>query len=335
MGAETSASVVVATYTVERWEQLVRCVDSMHEQTRAPLEIIVAVDHNDDLLERCRAKWPEGATGVPVRVISSAEPTAPASVRTSHRRTNSGRPHGGGGTRHAGARVASGTVICFIDDDAWADPTWLEFLLAPYDHLSTVAVGGRPIPEFESKRPSWFPESFDWIFGCDYDELPKTLAPTTRLIGANFSLRSDVFRQLGGFKTVDLEDLYICMQLAKVYPPEGILYEPKSVVHHFVPQWRTTWKYFCSRCYFVNRDKVRTFEVLGEAASLAPELAFVQSMMVRQTRNLSRRFLRGDLKSLPRLAAAYCGVVCAGVGHLVGSAQQIARRYQARHPVEP
>lgn len=313
-----TVSVVIATFTKERWNQLTHCVESVQRQTAPPLEIIVAVDHNDELFAQCEEHWKDSGSSVPVRVIASQEHTAPDEYRTSPQRTQSGRPHGGGGTRGAGALVASGDVVAFIDDDAWAEPDWLEHLLAPFSDPNVVAVGGKPVPEAEGSVPRWYPMSFYWIFGCAYEGLPTSLAPTTRLIGANMSLRATAFKDLGGFQTVDLEDLFVCARLSHEYPTSAVLYEPRAVVHHWVPRHRTTWRYFYRRCFFVNREKVRTFELLGTAASFRPELVFVGSVLAGHTVSSVRRFVRGDFWAVPQLFVTYLGVTFAGLGNLCG-----------------
>src|SRR5207245_11307143 len=99
--------------------------------------------------------------------------------------------------RDSVAGAARGDIIVAFDDDAWPEPDCLEHLLAPYGDPAVVAVGGKTVPEFETRRPQWFPRSMDWIFGCAYEGLPTTLAPTPRLIGANMSVRSSAFRALG------------------------------------------------------------------------------------------------------------------------------------------
>jgi glucosyl-dolichyl phosphate glucuronosyltransferase len=326
--------VIVAAYTLDRWECLVRCVNSLQDHTHDPDKIVLSIDHNEELFTKCEHEWEAKKARIPVRVIRSGEHTAPDRVRTSSQRVNSGRPHGGGGTRHAGALVASSEVLVFIDDDAWAEPTWLAAMLAPYQDPGVVAVGGRPLPEFEGDRPKWFPESFDWIFGCDYDGLPQQLGPTTRLIGASLSVRADVFRLIGGFATVDLDDLYMCMRLAHQYASSAVLYEPRAVVHHYVPVRRTTWQYFCRRSFYVNRDKVRTFDALGEAASLGPEINFVRLMLFQQTSKHLRQLAHGDGVAVLKLGAMYCAVALAGLGHVTGVVQLRLARWSRSQPPE-
>ncbi len=48
--AQVDVSVVVATYNAKRRDELDACLSAIRRQTVAPLEVIVVVDHNPDLL---------------------------------------------------------------------------------------------------------------------------------------------------------------------------------------------------------------------------------------------------------------------------------------------
>src|SRR5215213_5707044 len=115
--ADTAASVVVSTYNEARWEDLAACVRSLEAQASPPLETIVVVDHNPGLLERAAEAFP-GA-----RVVSNS------------------RSRGLAGARNTGTDVASGSVVAFIDDDARAEPAWLERLEECFADASVVGAG--------------------------------------------------------------------------------------------------------------------------------------------------------------------------------------------------
>jgi glucosyl-dolichyl phosphate glucuronosyltransferase len=306
MGHEVlTVSVVVCAYTEDRWELLQRAVISVQEQRRAPLEVIVCVDHNDTLLERCRQHWgePTARADVPVAVMANKY---------------EGRL---GSARNSAAEVARGDVIAFLDDDAWADPDWLDRLLAPYTDDMVVAVGGAPIPEFERSRPDWFPPEFDWVFGCAYAGLPEERAPVARLIGANMSVRRDALAEIGGFHSDNHDDMDMCHRLKHVRPVQQLVYEPAARVHHFVPSGRTTWGYFWRRCFFVNRGKVAAFRQMEGAASLSADFGFVAGALSRGVTKGLREALRGDAWGVVRAAAIVAGVVLAGSGHVAGTWQ--------------
>ena len=300
-----TVSVVICAYTEDRWELLLQSVASVQHQSRIPLEIIVCVDHNEPLFERCRQQWADQAESpsVPVVVLANKYP---------------GRL---GSARNSAAEVAHGDIVAFLDDDAWADPDWLDRLLSPYGNEAVVAVGGAPLPEFEAARPGWFPFEFDWVFGCAYSGLPETQAPVARLIGANMSVRRLALVDIGGFHSDNHDDMDMCHRLKDLRPAEHIIYEPMAQVHHFVPAARTTWGYFWRRCFFVNKGKVGAFRQMEGAANLSADIGFVGRALSHGVSRGLRQALKGDAWGAARAATILAGVVLAGSGHVAGSLQ--------------
>ena len=120
---------------------------------------------------------------------------------------------------------------------------------------SIVAVGGAPLPWYETARPRWFPLEFDWVFGCAYRGLPTFTAPAWHLIGANLTVPHSAFDAVGGFHSVDFDDFDLCLRLAAAFPGHYLMYEPRAVVYHHVPADRVSWQYFWRRPYYVNKAK--------------------------------------------------------------------------------
>src|SRR3954464_10645585 len=82
-----STAVVICTYTLDRWDDLAAAVESMRAQTTAPADIVVVIDHNDELHRRAAAAWPD------LRVIA-----------------NHG-PQGLSGARNTGAEAATAEIV--------------------------------------------------------------------------------------------------------------------------------------------------------------------------------------------------------------------------------
>jgi GT2 family glycosyltransferase len=302
-------------------------VASVEAQTRPPVELILCIDHNPELLERCRERWGKEVSpaGFPIHVVRNRFEQDDEDAGVHVKAHGSKRRFGAGWARNSGAETALGDILVFLDDDAAADPNWLEHLLAPYEDPGTVAVGGAPLPNYETGRPAWFPANFDWVFGCAYEGMPKNLAPLAHLIGANMSVRRSVFEKVGGFHSIDFDDLDLCMRVAKECPGQDVLYEPRAIVHHYVPAQRVTWHYFWRRCFFVNREKIHAFADMGSAANIRAEREFVRRAMTSQVLVEVGELLRGRWVGLTRLGAMVVGVVMAGSGHVVGRTQLLLR----------
>jgi glycosyltransferase involved in cell wall biosynthesis len=295
-----TVSVVVCAYTSDRWALTTRAVASVEAQTSPPIEIIVCIDHNDELLRKSEEYFglERPAGSIPIMVLANKY---------------DGRL---GSARNTGVEFASGDVVAFIDDDAAAEPDWLERLIPPYDGEGVGAVGGEAVPEFELDWPRWYPHQFAWVFGCSYEGLPKTLGPVKHLIGASMSARRAVLQELGGFQSDNHDDMDISHRIA--HAGYKVLYEPRAIVHHWVPVPRTTWRYFWRRCFYVNQSKVQAFANMEDAASLGAELAFVGRTLTTGVQAEMRHVARGDLYGFVRVGAMVAGIGLAGLGHVSG-----------------
>jgi glucosyl-dolichyl phosphate glucuronosyltransferase len=310
-----TVSVIICAYTEDRWELLLRSVTSVREQTLQPCEIIVCIDHNDALFRRCAAYWTEFAAATPqIRVIQNKY---------------DGRL---GCARNTAVETAAGEILAFLDDDAAADKNWLEILVVPYRDERIGAVGGRPIPVFETGRPAWFPMQFDWVFGCAYKGLPTSRGPLAHLIGANMSVRRTLLEQVGGFHSDNHDDMDMCLRVAHIGGREAVVYEPAATVRHFVPASRPTWKYFWRRCFFVNKGKVEAFAQMGDAATLGAEARFVLYALSKGVLQEISQAAKGDAHALLRSAAIIAGVGLAAAGHVVGRIEPAWRPRGRRRP---
>jgi GT2 family glycosyltransferase len=307
-------SAIVCAYTEDRWELMLQAVASVQTQTLQPCEIILCIDHNETLFRRCAAHWADFAASTPpIRVIQ-----------------NKYEGHLGS-ARNTAAEIAAGEILAFLDDDAAADKDWLAILTAPYQDERIGAVGGRPIPVFETGRPVWFPAQFDWVFGCAYEGLPTSRSPLAHLIGANMSVRRILLEQVGGFHSDNHDDMDMCHRVAHLRGSDAVIYEPAATVRHFVPASRPTWKYFWRRCFFVNKGKVEAFAQMGDAATLGAEARFVWYALTKGVARGILQTAKGDARGLARAAAIVAGVGLAAAGHIAGRIELARRLRRQRH----
>src|SRR5665213_2602093 len=172
-----NTSVVICAYTMDRWDALAAAVQSSLDQTMPPDEVVVVIDYNEELHRRA------------ARELNGAQVLVLANRSTK----------GLSGARNTGVAVSSGDIIVFLDDDAYAEPDWLEHLVAPMSDPKVVGAGGWVLPHWEGKAAAWLPETFYWILGCSYSGLPENNASVRNPIGANMAINRRVFTQVGGF----------------------------------------------------------------------------------------------------------------------------------------
>jgi GT2 family glycosyltransferase len=249
-------SVVVCAYTFERLELTSACIRAVFAQPELP-EVIVVTDHNDELGEALRMRFP-GATVIP----------------NSHRR-------GLGGARNTGVENASSELVAFVDDDAEPSPAWLAGLDDGLRDPNVVAVGGDAEPVWEGSRPDWFPDEYLWVVGCSYLGMAKT-GSVRNPIGCNMAFRRQVLITVGGFDEMlgrignvpfGLEETELCVRLTNADASARIVMVSDAAVRHHVPPARQRPAYFLQRCFYegVGKSQLRH---LATSAALSSERSY-------------------------------------------------------------
>jgi GT2 family glycosyltransferase len=210
----TTASVVVITY--RRPDYVRTCLQHLAEQTVKPVRVIV-VDSS-----------PDTATRDVVRDFPNVE----------YRRNDRGV-----GTmatsRAIGITDLEENVVAFVDDDAFAEPLWLEKLLEAYADPDVVAAGGRALNGQPGEADEGIGEiglllpdgRLTGFFAAD----PAAVIDVDHMLGANMSYRLDAIRSAGGIRdfypgTCLREDSDMALRLRR--NGGRIVYTPFAVVKH-------------------------------------------------------------------------------------------------------
>lgn len=303
-----NTSVIICAYTMERWQDLVEAVESLHKQTAQPHEIIVVIDHNPELLQRVHAEI-DSVTCVP----------------NAHKQ-------GLSGARNTAIELAQGDILAFMDEDAAAAPNWLELLEAGFTGPKVLGVGGGIVPNWVDVEPKWFPSEFNWVVGCTYTGLPESLAPIRNLIGCNMAFRREVFETVGGFRTgmgrigkvpVGCEETELCIRALQHYDGGSFLYEPQAKVLHRVPGARANFKYFRSRCYAEGLSKAQVAHFVGADDGLSSERTYTfKTLPLGVLRGLGDTLFKFDISGAGRAAAIVIGLFTTTYGYAKGKLQQ-------------
>lgn len=293
-GDMATLSVVICAYTTRRWADLCRSVDSVLEQVGRDTEVIVVIDHCDELQTLVSDRY-RGEDRV--KVIPNTE------------------QQGLSGARNTGVGAAHGDVVAFLDDDAEADAGWAQRLIAHYQDPAVAGVGGYAEAVWPDVRPAWMPREFDWVVGCSYIGQPTSVAPVRNPIGCNMSLRRSAVESAGGFKSevgrvgsvpVGGEETELCIRVRAGHHSAQILFDPDMRVHHHVSSDRTTIRYFVRRCYHEGLSKAVVMDLVEGADQLSSERAYV-------TQVLPRAVLR-EVGSTSREGLARAAMICVGLG---------------------
>lgn len=165
--------------------------------------------------------------------------------------------------RNLGIKESKGSIVAFIDDDAYPDAHWLEYAIKYFGDETIGAVGGPGVtPANDSYLARVGGRAYDNILLSgnyryrykaggvkrDVDDYPS----------CNLFVRTDILRKINGYRT-DFwpgEDTLLCKDI--IDSGYRIVYDPWVVVNHhrrslFGPHLRQLGRYAFHRGYFVKR----------------------------------------------------------------------------------
>jgi len=259
-------SVIISTYTIERFSDVIKCLNSIENQTQKPHEILLVLDPVDSLVEF----YKENVKNAKIVVSEN---------------------FGLSSARNRGIMESRGDIIAFIDDDAWAERDWIERMARNFEDENVFGVGGKIIPVFDSKRPRWLAEELDWIVGCTYKGMKE--GETRNPIGANMAFRREAFEMAGFFRTevgrygkklLGSEETEFCLRLKKSKPDAKIIFDPSAIVYHRVPKNRCRLGYALKRAYYEGYTKA----ILSREFDLGVEKEYMKGLI--------RSFLSNSLR---------------------------------------
>lgn len=234
-------SVIIGSYRPGKC--LYRCIKSLAKQTISPDEIIIGVDSIQD------SQHIQTEPEIPCTFVASGKT-------------------GVSSARNAACQQAKGDILAFIDDDATAEPDWIEQVHHVFEDPSVSCAGGPVLPVFEQGS---IPEQWYWIIGCT--------GISKRPICSNMAIRRSDFVLQGGFPenlgrikrnlTIG-EETELILNLEAFN--KKIVWEPEMVVHHWCPNHRTQLSYIISRAYNEGLGKA----IIKKRHSLEQEHMFLK-----------------------------------------------------------
>jgi GT2 family glycosyltransferase len=294
---DIDVSVVLPCYTEERLDNIRAALTSLRKQTLEPRRVIVAVDNNPSLANLLADEFEWAA------VVLNDD------------------GHGASATRNRGVNVVETSITAFLDDDETAEPDWLRELTQPFNDPDVVGSGGTYEPDWETVKPTWFPDEFAWAVGGSYLGLPIETAPIRNVWSGNMAVRTDEFRRVGGFRTEfgkngsisQPEDTDLCIRMSAASGKHW-MYVPSAVILHDVPATRASFRFFVRRCFSEGAGKAIMRNNLDSSSAVNTEHAYVRDVAIAAVRRLAELRWTALLQGLTMLL----GLASAGVGYARG-----------------
>ena len=231
-------SIVTSTYTDKRLNDLGDLLRSIENQTYKNIEIVLVIENS----ERMNEFATEYQTKLQKRIYFT--------------KTRLGISK----ARNIGARLSSGEVVGFVDDDAILPVNWAERLVSNFNnHKGCIGVTGKVIPEWREMENPNFPRSLYWMIGCTAWHDSDKEYYSNFAIGVNMAYRREAFESHNFLENVEFaqadpndrtsvktslpgDDTDFAVRLT-TDTGRPMLYDPKLVVFHKVYPERLEWKF--------------------------------------------------------------------------------------------
>lgn len=139
--------------------------------------------------------------------------------------------------RHAGAVVARGKILAYIDDDVVTDPNWLEELYKAYIFFDADCAGGKINIKWDRQPPKWVIPYEPCLGQLDYGSDSRILNSNEFINGGNFTILRRRLFEIGGFNPDQVNDRLIgdgetglCRKIHKL--GWKMVWVPKAIVSH-------------------------------------------------------------------------------------------------------
>ena len=272
--------VSVVINTLNRGWILERVIQSLRYQDYPHFELIVvngpSTDNTDAILS-------EIATDVKIRQITEANLSM---------------------SRNVGIAAAAGEIVLFLDDDAFAEPSWISNIVAAYRDPQVAGVGTRVWNHHgfdEQLNPRLIDEFYNPIFDA---RVPAwafqngTSLTIPHILGASSSFRRDILIDIGGFdEEIEyfLDESEVCRRIAERGSQIVFLETGAAVLHKYSPGvvrderkiLRFPYPVVKNKFYVTLSDARRHNRPISRAFAAAQ--AFAEELMAGARQNLNSR----------------------------------------------
>jgi GT2 family glycosyltransferase len=285
--------VSVLIITLNRPDCMQRCLECLHVQTPAPDQIIVVDSSPDDRTKEVVARFPE--------VLYLRNPNGFGRMTAS---------------RNLGIRSATGDILAFLDDDAFAHPGWLAALREGFCDPKVGAVGGRALNNQPGEETRGIHEigqlKPNGVLTGNFAADPGKVLEVRHIMGCNMAFRREVVAQLGGFREDYIgisgvrEDTDMCLRVGRL--GYKILFVPAACVDHLgAPQ--AVGQRFDTR-YAFDSERNHLILLIRNFGLFAPVVwRYLLGMAGRACREFLRRLGGAFLRPGAILGGAFVGLL--------------------------
>lgn len=303
-------SAIICTYRSNAYKDVLETVASLLNQTYPEIEIIIVVDGNERLRKKIAAVY---NTQNKIQVIASKENI------------------GVSGARNLGIRRARGDIIAFLDDDAVAGKRWIEDLVDTYQRKDAIAVGGKILPIWLTKKPDYLPEELYWLVGLTFKGFAQEGVTEVRnALGGNMSFKKEVFEKVALFNENfglakegnsygQAEEPDFALRIKKKLG-QRVIYNPELIVYHKVPESKTRLRALLKRAFYQGYSKALLKRISPHPEPLATEESYLKGLLFKYIpQRVKALFIgTGSAARIKQLLVLFASIFAVGLGFIYG-----------------
>ena len=310
-------SIVVTSYTLDRLKDISELLDSIKAQTYDHTETIFVIERSRELYDRVQAYAEEKAVPNMEVVFNHGEPGLSAA-------------------RNVGVKQAKGDIIAFVDDDALLFPDWAEEMVKTYEDSSAIGATGAVLPLWKDVPMGWFPDEFDWVFGCSNFSGLMEKQEARNVFGTNMSFGREAFDSSGLFLNHlgakgggesgkhelvgDETELSIRVRRKT---GKRLLFNPSVKVKHKVYKYRITPMFIARRAYWEGYTKATFNRSCRDGNSdeklLRVEYDLLRRILTKLFPNILKGFFRNPVIAWRKLSVTIIVLFSVAFGYFSSS----------------
>ncbi len=296
-------SVIICAFSSKRFDMTKNCIYSIFDNTYKNYEIILVIDGNHELKQRMEQELKKIEN---ITIIENEKNVGPSV------------------SRNRGVESATGDIIAFIDDDAFATRNWLENIVKDFSEYPEIfAVGGKLLPFYEVGA-NRLPEELLWLVGGTYKGHPENKQLIRNVFTGNMAVKRDIFKEINFEIMIDrkknnlshqLEDTQFCVRLNNK-KSGTVLYDPEIIAYHHIPNTRLNVRSIIKRAFDegvlkanledINRENdLKNRKRKDENKTLSIEYNYLNILLISIIKSFSKLKIRdGMLMSLTILSVS-------------------------------
>ena len=212
--------------------------------------------------------------------------------------------------------------MCFIDDDEWPSPRWIDAFLETRERASGDCFYGPVCPQFPDERPEWFVRS-GFFASWTYPEASRlAFAASNNVMIAMDFVRRNKLRFDNRMRFTGGSDYLFFRQAVEM----GMMvrWSQQALVYEEIPLNRMNWPWILKRHYRIGNTFSVSERIIGNRYSLLRRSVIGSARM-----GLGMVMLPSILFS-PKIGMRAVGHVCRGAGMLIGL---LGHRHEEYAPV--